>query len=36
MKKKAIGMPGEKMSIDYSKSVVIYASRKPLRSVITG
>jgi anaerobic dimethyl sulfoxide reductase subunit B (iron-sulfur subunit) len=36
MKKKASGMPGEKMSIDYSRAVVIYTSRKPLRNVIPG
>jgi Fe-S-cluster-containing dehydrogenase component len=34
MEKKASSMPGEKMSTDFSKAVVIYASRKSLRGVI--
>ncbi len=34
MKKKSSSMPGEKRSTEYSKAVVIYASRKPLSGVI--
>jgi Fe-S-cluster-containing dehydrogenase component len=34
IKNKASGMPGEKMSTNFSKAVVIYASKKPLRGVV--
>jgi len=34
MSKKASGMPGEKMSTDYGKAVVIYVSSKSPRGII--